>query len=35
MNPGLGDTIYDDETLRFAMDAGIVVDEINHRGGHL
>lgn len=32
MNPGLGDAIYDDETLNFAMDMGIVTDVINHRG---
>lgn len=32
MHPGLGDAIYDDETLNFAMDMGIVTDAINHRG---
>lgn len=28
MNPGIGDAIYDDETLKFASDMGIIVEDI-------
>jgi hypothetical protein len=32
MQPGLGDALYDEETLRFAADMGIVTEVINNGG---
>jgi len=32
MQPGIGDAIYDDETLKFAADMGIITEVINNGG---